>query len=101
MLAMLRGESEGILNLSIAPPSDDAISRLQQRFIQTRTSAASEQVKLAILDSYKRLLAPAMETELRNQLKAKADTEAIKVFSNNARELLLSSPLGHKRVLAV
>jgi len=97
---MFRGESEGFLNVTLAPPSEEALSRLEHRFVTTR-GAAADQIILAVQDSYKRLLAPSMETELRNDVKARSDAEAIKVFSNNVRELLLAPPLGQKRVLAI
>ncbi|HEY9790518.1 MAG TPA: Tex family protein [Candidatus Obscuribacterales bacterium] len=99
-LAMFRGESEGFLNVTLAPPSEEALSRLEHRFVTTR-GAAADQIILAVQDSYKRLLAPSMETELRNDVKARSDAEAIKVFSNNVRELLLAPPLGQKRVLSI
>lgn len=99
-LAMFRGENEGYLSVSVAPPIEEAIGRLEHRFL-TRKGPAGDQIKLAIYDSYKRLLAPSMETEIRHELKTKADAEAIKVFSDNVRELLLSPPLGRKRVLAI
>ena len=95
-MAIFRGENEGFLNVSLAPPADEAIARLEHRFV-TQKGPAAEQLREAVHDSYKRLLAPSMETELRNELKARADLEAIKVFSSNARELLLAPPLGRKR----
>lgn len=100
LLAMLRGEAEGLLKLDILPPEEDALSILNKRFIKSR-GAASQQVELAITDGYKRLLRPAMETELRTALKQKADEEAIKVFAQNARQLLMAAPLGQKNVLAI
>ncbi len=99
-LAILRGENEGYLNVSLSPPAEEAIGRLEHRFV-TKGDPAGEQIKLAVQDGYKRLLAPSMETEIRNDLKARADTEAIKVFASNVRELLLAPPLGQKRVLAI
>jgi uncharacterized protein len=99
-LAMFRGENEGFLNVTLAPPADEALARLEHRFV-TKKGPAADQVREAAHDCYKRLLAPSMETELRNELKARADLEAIKVFANNARELLLAPPLGRKRVLAI
>ncbi|MBD3402608.1 S1 RNA-binding domain-containing protein [candidate division GN15 bacterium] len=100
ILAMRRGETEAILSLRIAPPEELALDVLAELFIDGR-SAASEQVRMALKDSYKRLLAPAMETEIRNELKDRADEEAIRVFAENLRELLMSPPLGRKRVLAI
>jgi uncharacterized protein len=100
VLAILRGESESFLRVTVAPPADEALRRLQQRFLKKQGPAA-EQIKLAIEDCYKRLLAPSMETELRDVLKKEADAEAIHVFTSNLRELLLSPPLGRKRVMGV
>ncbi|MCL4499316.1 MAG: RNA-binding transcriptional accessory protein, partial [Chloroflexi bacterium] len=100
VLAMMRGENEGVLRLHIAPPEDQALARLRGRFVRGITPA-SEQVDLAVEDSYKRLLAPSMETEIRAELKRVADEEAIRVFTANLRELLLSPPLGQKNVLAI
>lgn len=100
VLAILRGENEGFLRVSIAPPAEEALRRLNQRFLKKQGPAA-DQVRLAIEDCYKRLLAPSMETELRDILKKKADAEAINVFTSNLRELLLSPPLGRKRVMGV
>ena len=100
VLAILRGEHEGFLRASIAPPAEEALTRLHQRYLKKQGPAA-DQVRLAIDDSYKRLLAPSMETELRDLLKRRADGEAINVFTSNLRELLLSPPLGRKRVLGV
>lgn len=100
LLAMRRGEKEGILLLDIYPPEEVVLEALETRFI-TAGNAASDQVKLAIVDSYKRLLRPSMETEIRMETKMKADEEAIKVFASNLQELLLAAPLGQKRVLAL
>lgn len=100
LLAMRRGEKEGILTLDIYPPEEDGIFQIERQFV-TQQNAAADQVKLAIKDSYKRLLRPSLETEVRLETKVKADEEAIKVFSSNLKELLLSSPLGQKRVLAL
>jgi len=100
LLAMRRGEKEGVLTLDIFPPEEDSIFRIERQFI-TKQNEAAEQVRLAIKDSYKRLLRPSLETEVRLETKMKADEEAIKVFSSNLKELLLSAPLGQKRVLAL
>ncbi len=100
VLAMMRGENEGVLRLHVAPPEDDAVGCLETRFVKGRTPA-SAQVDLAVQDGYKRLLAPSMETEVRAELKRRADEEAIRVFTANLRELLLSAPLGRKNVLAL
>lgn len=100
ILAMLRGETEGFLKLKINPPEEEAQQMLERRFVKGRNTSY-EQCRIAALDSYKRLLAPAMETELRAELKARADEGAIEVFVRNARELLMAPPLGQKAVLAV
>ena len=100
ILAMRRGEKEDILNMSIAPPEDVAISVLEKIFLKG-DGDDSNQVKLALHDSYKRLLSRAMETEIRLATKKRADITAIKVFSENLRELLLAPPLGPKRVMGI
>ena len=100
VLAMFRGENEGFLTLHLEPPEEEALARLQSQFVTGR-GPASEQVWLAVQDSYRRLLGPSLETEARAEAKRRADEEAIRVFVANLRELLLSSPLGQKAVLAV
>ncbi len=100
ILAVLRGEQEGFLSLDIAPDEKDVIPMLHHRFVKS-SNAASGQVSLAVSDSYKRLLKPSIESEVREESKQKADTDAINVFSANLRKLLLASPLGQKRVLAL
>ena len=101
ILAMFRGENEGFLKVKIQPDDDTkAIEQLEKQFVKGYNDS-SEQVKMAVKDSYKRLLAPSMETEFYNILKERADVEAIKVFAENLRQLLLASPLGQKRVLAI
>jgi uncharacterized protein len=100
ILAMRRGEREGFLSLRIAPPEEDALQLLESLFVKGE-SVASQQVKTAVDDSYGRLLAPGMETEVRVATKERADDEAIRVFAENLRELLLASPLGQKQVLAI
>lgn len=100
VLAMRRGEKEGFLLLRVQPPQDDATDLLERQFLQN-DSPSAEQIRLAAQGSYKRLLGPAMETELRLITKQNADEEAVKVFAANLRELLLSPPLGQKRVLAI
>lgn len=100
MLAMRRGEEEGVLRLHIAPPETEAITKLEQIFVKG-SNAASAQVKLAVKDSYKRLLGPSMETEFRQWSKEKAEDEAIRVFAENLRQLLMAPPLGPKRILAI
>lgn len=100
ILAMRRGENEGILKLEAVPEIEGAIGILEKHFIQGN-SDSSKQVELALHDSYKRLLGPSMETELRLLSKQKADEEAIRVFAENARQLLLAAPMGQKNVLAI
>lgn len=100
LLALRRGESEGILRMSIAPDSEGCLGRLCRRFVKGKGDDA-KQVATAIDDAFKRLLKPAIETEFANQSKAKADAEAIRVFSANLRQLLLAAPLGQKRVLGI
>lgn len=100
VLAMFRGESEEFLSLEIAPPEDDAHRQLESHWVKG-SNPASRQVLEAVHDSYKRLLGPSMETEARQELKGRADEAAIQVFADNLRELLLSPPLGQKRLLAI
>jgi uncharacterized protein len=100
ILAMRRGEKEEILWLDIKPVEEEAIAALEDSFVKANNSSA-DQVKQAIADGYKRLLKPSMETEVRLFTKKKADEEAIRVFAENARQLLLSAPLGQKRVMAI
>jgi uncharacterized protein len=100
VLAIRRGEKEGFLFHRITPEEESAILILERQFLNGRGSAAGE-VKKAIGDCYKRLLAPSMETEVRLRAKKQADVAAIQVFADNARELLLASPLGQKRMMAV
>lgn len=100
VLAMRRGEKEEILWLDLKPEEDDALHVLEASVIKGNNQA-SGQVRLAITDGYKRLLKPSMETEVRLLTKKKADEEAIRVFAENARQLLLSAPLGQKRVMAL
>jgi protein Tex len=100
MLAIRRGESEGLLMMRIQPPEGEALGLIEPLFVTGRGPAA-EQVRLAVQDSYKRLLGQAIEVEMRIESKKRADIEAIRVFSENLRELLLSSPLGRQNVLAI
>ncbi|MCK4488425.1 MAG: RNA-binding transcriptional accessory protein [Desulfobacterales bacterium] len=100
ILAMLRGETEVILGLRVLPPEDKALALLETLFVKGN-GAASEQVKAAVHDSFNRLLSHAMETQIRLSAKERADTEAIKIFADNLRELLLAPPLGQKNVLAI
>ena len=101
ILALFRGEEEGLLRVHILPEDDEAIyETLERQFVSGRYES-SEQVRLAVRDGYKRLLCPSIETEYYNLLKEKADKEAIRVFAENLRQLLLASPLGQKRILAI
>ncbi|MHC4871260.1 MAG: Tex family protein [Planctomycetota bacterium] len=100
ILAMFRGEKEGFLKLNIRPEENQAHSLIQSAYLKNKSKSA-DQVNLAIIDSYNRLLAPSMENEMRQLCKEEADNEAIKVFADNIRELLMSAPLGQKRVLAI
>lgn len=99
-LAMRRGQDEGYLRVNIAPPADQVIEELERVFIRSNGEAA-EQLRLALTDSYKRLIEPSIENEFTSELKEKADDEAIRVFAENLRQLLLSPPLGQKSVLAI
>ena len=100
LLAIRRAENEGIIRVDISPDREKALDKLAHLFLRSN-SDTSYQVELAMEDSYKRLLKPAIETEFAASSKEKADTEAIRVFADNLRQLLLESPLGQKRVLAI
>ena len=100
LLAIRRAENEGIIRVDISPDREKALDKLAHLFLRSQ-SEASYQVELAMEDSYKRLLKPAIETEFAASSKEKADAEAIRVFADNLRQLLLESPLGQKRVLAL
>ncbi len=100
ILAVLRAEHEKILKLDISVDKQKATDRLKRMFVKGNNESA-KQVELAIDDAYQRLLKPSIETEFKNQAKERADEEAIKVFVENLRHLLLSPPLGKKRVLAI
>ena len=100
LLAMRRGESEGILRISITPDDDEAIERLKRHYVYGNTSCG-RLVSEAVEDGYKRLLKPAIETEFAALSKEKADEEAIRVFAENLRQLLLGAPLGQKRVMGI
>ena len=101
LLAMRRGEEEGVLIMRISPPEEDALSLLEPMFVKASGKPGAEQIRLAVQDSYKRLLGPAIEVEMRIESKKKADAEAIRVFAENLRELLLAPALGRKNVLAI
>lgn len=100
ILAILRGFTEGILKMNIEPEEELAIELIEENMVKGMNDATA-QVKKAIKDAYKRLLQPSLETEFRSQLKQKGDEEAITVFAENLRQLLLSSPLGSKKILAI
>jgi len=100
VLAMFRGEAEGFLKLSLEPDADIAIEMIERQFVKSKNEAANH-VKKAIKDSYKRLIQPSIETEIRQLIKEKADLEAIRVFGENLRQLIMSPPLGEKIVLAL
>jgi uncharacterized protein len=100
LLAIRRGETEGFLMMRVAVEENSALAMLEPMFVTGR-NAAAEQVRLAVQDSYKRLLGSAIEVEMRMETKKRADAEAIRVFAENLRELLLASPLGSKNVLAI
>ena len=100
LLAMRRGETEGFLRVNISPEDDHCLEKLDRIFVKGETES-SQQVAESLTDAYKRLLKPSIETEFSSESKAKADTEAIRVFAENLRQLLLSPPLGQKRVLGI
>ena len=100
LLAIRRAEAEGCIRVDISPDSEKALDKLARIFLKTQ-SDTTYQVELAMEDSYKRLLKPSIETEFAASSKEKADEEAIRVFAQNLRQLLLESPLGQKRVLAL
>jgi len=99
-LAIKRGEDEGFLRVSITPPADGVLDELRKSLLKS-TGETAKQLELALADSYKRLIEPSIENEFTAELKEKADAEAIRVFAENLRQLLLSPPLGQKNVLAI
>ncbi|HLK29344.1 MAG TPA: Tex family protein [Puia sp.] len=101
ILAVLRGFVEGYLRIDILPAEEDALDVMEKLYIKASLNASVEHVKKAIKDAYKRLLQPSLEAEFRMVLKTKADEEAINVFAENLKQLLLSAPLGSKRVLSI
>lgn len=100
MMAIMRGFMEGMLRMSIAPVEEDALAGIEELFVKSGNDAGL-QVKKAVRDAWRRLLQPGLESEFRMALKTRADEEAINVFAENLRQLLLSSPLGSKRILAI
>ena len=101
ILAIRRGESEGFLIMRVIPDEDGAISILKKLFVKNAASGCGREMSLAVEDSYRRLLSSTTETYMRLEIKKRADEEAVKIFANNLRELLMSSPLGRKNVLAI
>ena len=101
VLALFRGEREGLLRVHVLPEDDGPCREALERQFVRGGSASSEQVRLAVADAYARLIAPSIETEYYNLLKQRADKEAIRVFADNVRQLLLAAPLGQKRILAI
>ncbi|MCA0348452.1 MAG: RNA-binding transcriptional accessory protein [Bacteroidetes bacterium] len=101
LLAMLRAEAEGFVKLSVSIEKEEALDFIEENTIKNRKSEAAEQLELAIKDSYKRLLEPAISNETLQEAKLKADTKAISVFAENLGQLLLAPPLGEKRILAI
>jgi uncharacterized protein len=100
-LAMMRGEAEGFLRTGIQPPKEKALLELDDIFLKNCTEACAEQIQEAVTDSYSRLLQPSMETEIKAFAKEKADKEAIMVFTDNLKQLLMQPPLGQKNILAI
>jgi protein Tex len=100
LLAIRRGESEEVLSIFIAPPEENALDILHKQFVKGN-GASAEQVKLAVTDSYERMMQSSIESEMRMLTKELADEKAIQVFADNLRELLLASPLGQKAILAI
>ncbi len=100
VLAMFRGEAEGILKLTIEPDDEEALIIMDKHFMRGENECAA-QIELTVEDAYDRLLAPSMETEMRAELKNKADLEAIRVFAKNLRELLMAPPLGAQAIIAL
>ena len=100
VLAAFRGEAEEFLKLSILPPEEKALSTIFEHYVKAQ-NPSSDQVILAMEDSYKRLLAPSIETDIRQEIKERADIVAIRVFAQNLHELLMAPPLGQKTVLAI
>jgi len=108
ILAMFRGEAEGILKITLEPDDEEALIIMDKNFLQgggassgTGENSCMHQVEITVEDAYDRLLAPSMETELRAELKTKADYEAIRVFAKNLRELLMAPPLGEQSIIAL
>jgi uncharacterized protein len=101
LLAIFRGAKEGLLSLNVSLPKDPALAILSRLFIKGSTSLASQQVWMSVQDSYRRLLAPTLETEALAAARARAEEKAIEVFADNLNQILLEPPLGRKKVLAI
>lgn len=101
LLAMRRGEAEGLLRVGISPSDEEKAAERVARPYVKRGTATAEQLEMAALDAYKRLLKPSIETEFANQAKERADEEAIRVFAANLKQLLLAAPLGQKRIMGI
>ena len=101
VLAVFRGENEGFLKVSLAVDEEDALARIRRRVVRERRAALAADLEAALLDAWRRLLGPSTETDVRATLQERADAEAIHVFAENLRHLLLQPPLGGKRVLAI
>jgi len=100
ILAMFRGEKKGFIKIKIEPDLETAIHILTSRLLKNNNTCTNQK-EIAIIDAIKRLIFPSLETEMRSSLKEKADEESIKVFSDNLQQLLLSPPMGQKRVIAI
>lgn len=100
ILAMFRGEKEGFLKVKVAPPEDEALELLEDQFVKS-DNESGDHVYDAVADSYKRLMQPSMESEIRARVKENADAYSIRVFTENLRQLLMAAPLGQKNVLAI
>lgn len=101
LLALLRAQNEGFVRIKVAVDKEDALDSIDKTVVKTGSQSCADQIFIAIEDSYKRLLQPAISNEVLKAAKEKADEKAIQVFSNNLRQLLLGSPLGEKRILAL
>jgi len=101
LLALLRAQNEGFVRVKVTVDKTDALDSIDYTIIKTGSQSCADQIFIAIADSYKRLLQPAISNEVLKAAKEKADAKAIEVFSNNLRQLLLGSPLGEKRILAL
>ncbi len=101
LLAMIRGEKEGFLRVKIRVDSEEVLEIMERQVLKTRQKEVMEQITLAVKDSFSRLLEPALSNEVFQEAKTRADKTAIQVFSSNLKQLLLQSPLGEKRILAI